>query len=79
MKLKIISDGSVLGTRVVNADTGEPVEKVVSVQWEHSAPGAVPIATIELLCPMVDVIGEDDLTKAEADSWTDTLRSGTIE
>jgi hypothetical protein len=35
MKLKVISDGTKLGTRVVNAETGELVKGVFGVQWEH--------------------------------------------
>lgn len=36
MKIKIISDGTRQGTRIVNAKTGEEIEGVVSVEWDMS-------------------------------------------
>ena len=37
MKLKIISDGTVAGTRVINRDTDEAIEDVYSIAWEIDA------------------------------------------
>lgn len=34
MKIKIISDGTALGTKVINAETGEALDKVASVRFE---------------------------------------------
>lgn len=34
MKLRIVSDGTPLGTHIVNAETGERIENVLGVQWE---------------------------------------------
>lgn len=34
MKIKIISDGTSMGTSVINADTGEAISGVVGVTWE---------------------------------------------
>jgi len=33
MKLKIVSNGHLADTHIVNADTGETVENVVSIHW----------------------------------------------
>ena len=36
MKVKIISDGTPRGTKLVNAETGEKLEGVTSVEWHIS-------------------------------------------
>lgn len=46
MKLKIISDGTARGSRVVNADTGEEVENVSSVSWHLDGKGCISTAEI---------------------------------
>ncbi len=60
MKLRITSDGTFLGTKVVNAETGEKVEMVKSVRWEHASAEDVPIATIEVYMPEVEVVMDKD-------------------
>lgn len=37
MRIKIVSDGTRFGTRVLNAVTGEELERVTSVEWEFDA------------------------------------------
>lgn len=46
MKLKIISDGTASGSRVVDADTGEEVEDVSSVTWHLDGKGYIARAEI---------------------------------
>lgn len=48
MKLKIVSEGTVMGSRVVNAETGEILDGVTSVNWKHDA-GDLPRAVITLI------------------------------
>jgi hypothetical protein len=52
MKITIISDGR--STRVIDALTGESIENVRSVHFEHQA-GSPPIVTVEVLLPSVDL------------------------
>lgn len=66
MKLKIISDGTSYGTRLVNADTNEPIGFVESIEWKVSVgdPAAKAIITfvnlpVEILCE-VDLENETD-------------------
>ena len=33
MRLKIVSDGTPMGTQIVNEETGEPVRNVKSLYW----------------------------------------------
>jgi hypothetical protein len=61
VKLKIISDGTAHGTRIVNADTGEEVEGVVSVFWEVSTDDELAYAELKFLALPVEVVG--DFTK----------------
>lgn len=60
MKIKIVSDGSVTGTKVVDADSGELIENVTQVAWQHGAK-CVPLATLDVVCPAVDAIGQVDV------------------
>jgi hypothetical protein len=47
MKLKIISDGTYLGTKVVNAATGEAIENVTSIRWDVDWRNGIAEAAIE--------------------------------
>ena len=55
IRLKIISDGRVRGTKVVNAETGEALEGVVSLRWEIDA------ATNECRCELTMIGLEAEL------------------
>ena len=46
--IKIISDGTVSGTSIVDAVTGKPTAQVSRVTWEASADGGWTHATLEL-------------------------------
>lgn len=53
MKLKIISNGSSNGTKVVDADTGEPVEMLRSVDIHIGIDGISAI--LEVINPDLDM------------------------
>lgn len=57
MKLKIISDGTPIGTRVF-AEDGETVEDVERITWGVSVKDKTAKARITLRNVAVDVIGE---------------------
>lgn len=63
MRLKIVSDGSPLGTVVRNADTGEALDGILEVTWrawapqEPGDPWQFAECTIRLENVPVDVIG----------------------
>jgi hypothetical protein len=61
MLLKIISDGTPRGTRVIDADTGELVEKVTHVDVHIDVDNIR--AWIQVVQPELDIIAE--LTKNE--------------
>jgi len=37
MKIKIISDGTSFGTKIINIDTGEELDSVIKIQWNYEA------------------------------------------
>lgn len=57
MKLKIVTDGTTQGTRVLNADTGEPVlnTKKVIIVFDGTKP---PSVEIHLFDCSVDLVGD---------------------
>ena len=48
LKVKVISDGTASGTRVLDADTGEPITNVREVYFNHGA-GEEPKLIVELV------------------------------
>lgn len=53
MRIKIVSDGSQWGSKVLNAETGENLGlRCRKIEWEHTAKG-LPVAT--LTCLLTDV------------------------
>lgn len=57
MRLKIVSDGTREGTKVVNAETGEEVENVVAVRWEGDARNPDTYAQISLMKIQAEFLG----------------------
>ena len=58
MRIKIISDGTPTGTRVVCAETGEIVKGVTSVEWSHVTPGEASYAIVKLHMMPIEVIAD---------------------
>ena len=54
MKIKIISDGLSKNTRVINAETGETVENVLSIEWKCSV-HSLATATLKFIEVPVEV------------------------
>lgn len=62
MKLKVISDGTNAGTRLINEDTGEYIGLIQKIVWEAGAEFPITKTTIELLNVPVEIV-----TKANID------------
>ncbi len=59
MKIKIISNGIPRGTRIVNAETNEPIEGCVAVHWICDMDeNQVATAIVEFLNVPVEIVGE---------------------
>jgi hypothetical protein len=59
MKLRIISDGSRLGTRVLD-ESGNQVEGVTRIWWEADGKTGQIVARIEIDRCDIDVIGDEE-------------------
>jgi hypothetical protein len=57
MKLKIISNGQAIGTKIINADTGEEIEGIVSVKWQIDGPGELSKMELQFINIPVEVEG----------------------
>jgi len=63
MNLKIISDGTPANTKVVDAETGEPVANVTKVQWSLAWNGYAK-ARIDVV--LMEIDAETGTVKKEA-------------
>ena len=62
LKLKIQSDGTNKGTKILNADTGEALDKVTRLYWCMNADNAIATCTIVI----ADVAMEFDDSEGRA-------------
>lgn len=71
MKLKIISDGTNAGTKLIDEDTGETIGGISSLIWEASAEKALTKVTVELFNIPVEITSkaEVDLYECKAPNW----------
>ena len=60
MKIKIISDGTVTGTRVLDADTGEELKDCTAVHWYIDTVHGIAIADVRFWKTEVDLVGEQE-------------------
>ena len=68
MKLKIISDGTKAGTRVVNADNGEQVEDVSHIEWRIDGKDAVATASMSFELTAAEITVDEALITDSAAS-----------
>lgn len=59
MKLKIVGDGTVLGTKVINSETGEVLQNVKSVAWYCDADSYTSLAVIEVRMVELEAEGQE--------------------
>lgn len=60
MRVKIVSDGTPTGTRLVDAETGKTIRGVRKITWGSGYPGDVPTATVEFISVPIEVTAELD-------------------
>jgi hypothetical protein len=63
MKLKIISDGTNVGTRLIDENTGEMIGYIQKITWKANVESFLPTVTVELLDIPVEIV-----TKSECQS-----------
>ena len=69
MKLKIISDGTKLGTELINSDTGQAVEGISKLTWKVDVSDLTTKTIVELINIPVEIVSKAtvdlvELTKA---------------
>ena len=67
IQLKIISDGTAGGTRVVDADTGRIISRVISATWTADLrENTISRATLELINIPVELVASERTEVEEA-------------
>jgi len=61
MKIKIISDGTIEGTKVVSAKTGEEIESVTKIGWMAESGEIYSRAIIEIINVPVEIESDAEL------------------
>jgi hypothetical protein len=61
MKVKLISDGTFIGTKVVDAETGELVEGVAGIEWCLTNYAEPAVLTLHFIDMPVELSGEAQL------------------
>lgn len=56
VNIKIVSDGTALGTRVVNAETGEAVDGVTAIRWSVDWKSGQVRAIVEYTAVPVELV-----------------------
>lgn len=72
MRVKITSDGTAFGTRVVDAESGEPIERVTSVSWSVDMERMVASANVTFVGVPVEIKGELEETFMEPPATDET-------
>lgn len=60
-RVRITSDGTMFGTRVVDAETGDPIPKVCRIEFAPMVPGQLPAATITVMTPILDIVVDAEI------------------
>lgn len=71
MKLKIISDGTNGGTKLIDEDTGEMIHLIQKLTWEADAKDLTTKVTVELINVPVEIVSkaEVELLDYDVSTW----------
>ncbi len=75
MRLKIVSDGTPLGTRVEDAETGEKIEFVRDIQWGLRY-NDLAVATITIIQPEIEAEVDGEIVDKTVRAPDKTMREG---
>ena len=67
LRVKIVSDGTTQGTRIVEESTGEPLGFVQSIEWKVDVNDTLATATVKFVKIPVEIVCEVDLEEEEDD------------
>ena len=60
MKIKIISDGTSYNTKVINAETGEPITGITYLHWTCDASEGIAKVFMEVIDVVVELVGNTE-------------------
>ena len=73
MKLKIISDGTNVGTKLIDEDTGEMIHGISKLTWEANVKEIVSKVNVEFFNIPVEIVSKAEVNLLEWDSETGEL------
>lgn len=79
MKLKIISDGTSAGTKLIDEDTGEMIHLIQNLTWQQSGEDYASKVTIELINIPVEIVAKAEVELLEYDSAWELKPTKTFE
>lgn len=79
MRLKIISDGTNAGTKLIDEDTGEMVHLIQKLTWEADAKDFCTKVTVELINIPVEIVSKAEVELLEFDNDKKLIISKTFE
>ena len=62
MRIKIVSDGTLHNTKLVNEETNEPIPFVESIEWKISCSDNFATAIVKFVQVPVEIVVDVDLT-----------------
>ncbi|MBT0666332.1 hypothetical protein KI809_18650 [Geobacter pelophilus] len=68
MKIKIISDGTPMGTRILD-ESGNPMKNVIAASWELQANDKLATVKLELIDVSVELEGDVDIDLPEEEHF----------
>lgn len=75
MKLKIVSDGTNAGTKLIDEDTGEMIHLIQKLTWEADVKNFSTKVTVELLNIPVEIVSKVDVELLDYNKETWTLET----
>jgi hypothetical protein len=82
MKLKLISDGTNIGTKLINEDTGEAVSGISQISWEAKPEDPITKVVVEFFNIPVEIATKADVDLfefTEANNWEEPIYSKSFE
>ncbi len=75
MKVKIVSDGTEVGTKVIDCDTGEAIENVYSAVWECDIDNVrLARLTLKIRPVEIEAVGDVEMELQERTQFGDESR-----
>jgi hypothetical protein len=61
MNIKIVSDGTWYGTKIIDSDTGETINNVIKVEWSLSVEKKIADCVLTLIDESFEYVGNTEI------------------